>query len=99
MSGGMQHLQRPPAQVDGIPVPQDADLLSGTKRSLLIDTGLGVCDIADEVNKLTSLPVTASSIGSAIYVLSTHASPPLCWNLLRGNEPTAFYTNSEGRIK
>ena len=24
MSGGMQHLQRPPAQVDGIPVPQDA---------------------------------------------------------------------------
>ena len=34
-------------------------LLSGTKRSLLIDTGLGVCDIADEVNKLTSLPVTA----------------------------------------
>ena len=31
-------------------------LLSGTKRSLLIDTGLGVCDIADEVNKLTSLP-------------------------------------------
>ncbi len=34
-------------------------LLSGTKRSLLIDTGLGVCHIADEVNKLTSLPVTA----------------------------------------
>ena len=34
-------------------------LLSGTNRSLLIDTGLGICNIADEVKKLTRLPVTA----------------------------------------
>ena len=34
-------------------------LLNGNNRSLLIDTGLGICNIADEVKKLTSLPVTA----------------------------------------
>jgi glyoxylase-like metal-dependent hydrolase (beta-lactamase superfamily II) len=34
-------------------------LLCGTQRSLLIDTGLGICNISEEVNKLTDKPVTA----------------------------------------
>lgn len=34
-------------------------LLRGTQRSLLIDTGLGVCNISEEVKKLTAEPVTA----------------------------------------
>ncbi len=34
-------------------------LLNGTKRSLLIDTGLGICDIRDAVTPLTVQPVTA----------------------------------------
>ena len=34
-------------------------LLCGTKRALLIDTGLGICNISREVEKLTALPVTA----------------------------------------
>ena len=34
-------------------------LLNGKKRSLLIDTGLGICDISEEVKKLTDNKVTA----------------------------------------
>ena len=34
-------------------------LLNGSKRSLLIDTGLGICNIYDKVLKLTDNPVTA----------------------------------------
>lgn len=34
-------------------------LLSGSKRSLLIDTGLGIANIHDVVSKLTDKPVTA----------------------------------------
>ncbi len=34
-------------------------LLNGNKRSLLIDTGLGICNISEEVKKLTDKPVTA----------------------------------------
>lgn len=34
-------------------------LLSGTERSLLIDTGLGICNIYDEVVRLTDRPVAA----------------------------------------
>lgn len=34
-------------------------LLNGSERSLLIDTGLGVCDISKEVEKLASKPVAA----------------------------------------
>lgn len=36
-----------------------AYLLNGSDRSLLIDTGLGICNIYDEVIKLTDKPVTA----------------------------------------
>lgn len=34
-------------------------LLNGSKHSLLIDTGLGICDIHEQVMKLTSKPVIA----------------------------------------
>lgn len=34
-------------------------LLNGSKCSLLIDTGLGICNIYDEVKELTVKPVTA----------------------------------------
>lgn len=34
-------------------------LLCGTDRALLIDTGLGICDISREVRRLTDLPVAA----------------------------------------
>lgn len=34
-------------------------LLEGSECSLLIDTGLGICDISTEVKKLTAKPVTA----------------------------------------
>ena len=36
-------------------------LQNGTERSLLIDTGLGICNIYDEVIKLTDKPVTAAA--------------------------------------
>lgn len=36
-------------------------LLNGTKRSLLIDTGLGISNIYEEVLKLTNKPVTAAA--------------------------------------
>lgn len=36
-------------------------LLNGSERSLLIDTGLGICNIFDEVIKLTDKPVTAAA--------------------------------------
>lgn len=34
-------------------------LLTGREKALLIDTGLGICNIYDEVRKLTEKPVTA----------------------------------------
>ncbi len=33
-------------------------LLNGTERSLLIDTGLGICNISEVIKKLTNKPVT-----------------------------------------
>ena len=36
-------------------------LLNGTERSLLIDTGLGICDISGEVSRLTDRPVAAAA--------------------------------------
>ncbi len=34
-------------------------LLNGSERSLLIDTGLGICNIEDQVRQLTNNPITA----------------------------------------
>lgn len=34
-------------------------LLNGTERSLLIDTGLGICNISEVINEWTDKPVTA----------------------------------------
>lgn len=34
-------------------------LINGNERSLLIDTGLGICNIYEEVKKLTEKSVTA----------------------------------------
>lgn len=34
-------------------------LLNGTKRSLLIDTGLGICNISEVISEFTDKPVTA----------------------------------------
>ena len=34
-------------------------LLNGTERSLLIDTGLGICNISEVIEKLTDKPVIA----------------------------------------
>ena len=34
-------------------------LLNGSRHSLLIDTGLGICNIYDEIVRLTDQPVTA----------------------------------------
>ena len=36
-----------------------AYLLNGTEKSLLIDTGLGICNICDEVKKFTDKPTAA----------------------------------------
>lgn len=58
-------------------------LLNGTKRSLLIDTGLGICNISDEVKKLTDKPVTA---------VATH----IHWDHIGGHKYFPdFYAHSE----
>ncbi len=36
-------------------------LLNGKERSLLIDTGLGICNIYEEVRKMTDKPITAAA--------------------------------------
>lgn len=48
-------------------------LLNGSERSLLIDTGLGICNIYDEVIRLTEKPVTA---------IATH----IHWDHIGGHE-------------
>lgn len=55
-------------------------LLIGKKRCLLIDTGLGICDISEEVKKMTDKPVTAVAthihwdhIGGLIYYTDFYA--------------------------
>lgn len=52
-------------------------LLNGSERSLLIDTGLGICNIYDEITKLTDKPVTA---------VATH----IHWDHIGGHE---FFPN------
>ena len=48
-------------------------LLCGTKRALLIDTGLGVANIKEVVDKLTMLP---------IFVVTTHVH----WDHIGGHQ-------------
>lgn len=55
-------------------------LLIGSDRALLIDTGLGICNIYEQVRKLTAKPVTAVAthihwdhIGGHKYFLDFHA--------------------------
>lgn len=48
-------------------------LLNGAENSLLIDTGLGICNIYDEVIKLTDKPITA---------IATH----IHWDHIGGHE-------------
>ena len=36
-------------------------LLCGSRRALLIDTGLGICNIQEEVCRLTDKPVTVAA--------------------------------------
>lgn len=52
-------------------------LLNGSERSLLIDTGLGICNIYDEIIKHTDKPVTA---------VATH----IHWDHIGGHE---FFTD------
>lgn len=58
-------------------------LLNGTEKSLLIDTGLGICNIYDEVVKLTDKPVIA---------VATH----IHWDHIGGHKYfPEFYAHSE----
>ena len=58
-------------------------LLNGNNRSLLIDTGLGISNIYDEVVKLTDKPVTA---------VATH----IHWDHIGGHKYFPdFYAHSE----
>jgi len=58
-------------------------LLNGAEHSLLIDTGLGICNIYDEVIKLTDKPITA---------VATH----IHWDHIGGHEYFAdFYAHED----
>lgn len=58
-------------------------LLNGAERSLLIDTGLGICNIQEEVEKLTDKPVIA---------VATH----IHWDHIGGHRYFPdFYAHSE----
>ena len=73
-------------------------LLNGSGRSLLIDTGLGICNIYDEVVKLADQPVTAVAthihwdhIGGHKYFPDFHAhEEELGW--LSGGFPLSMET-------
>ena len=56
-------------------------LLRGRERSLLIDTGLGICDIRQAVDRLTDRPVAA--VATHIHSLGPYRRPPLLSRLLR----------------
>lgn len=76
-------------------------LLMGSERCLLIDTGLGICNIYDEVRKLTDKHVTAVAthihwdhIGGHKYFPDFYAhKEELSW--LRGNFPLSAETVRE----
>ncbi len=76
-------------------------LLNGTKQSLLIDTGLGICNIRDEIVKLTDKPVIAAAthihwdhIGGHKYFPEFYAhSEELNW--LNGEFPLSAQTIRE----
>jgi len=71
-------------------------LLCGEDRALLIDTGLGICNIYEEVRKLTDLPITAVAthihwdhIGGHSYFPDFYAhGAELDW--LRGHFPLSL---------
>lgn len=75
--------------------------LNGSSRSLLIDTGLGICNIYDEVMKLTNKPVTAVAThihwdhigGHKYFRLYAHAEE-LSW--LNGEFPLTIETIRDG---
>ncbi len=60
-------------------------LLNGCERSLLIDTGLGICNIYDEVIRLTDKPVTA---------VATH----IHWDHIGGHEFFADFYAHENEL-
>lgn len=76
-------------------------LLNGTERSLLIDTGLGIANIKEEVEQLTGRPVTAAAthihwdhIGGHKYFPDFYAhAEELDW--LRGKFPLPIETVRE----
>lgn len=76
-------------------------LLSGTQRSLLIDTGLGICNIYEQAVKLTDKPITAAAthihwdhIGGHKYFPSFYAhEAELGW--LNGEFPLSMQTIRE----
>ena len=43
-------------------------LLNGSEGSLLIDTGLGICDIHEEVEKLTDRPERSRYLGRSLLL-------------------------------
>lgn len=76
-------------------------LLCGKERALLIDTGLGICNIYEEVRRLTDLPITAVAthihwdhIGGHKYFPDFYAhSTELDW--LNGHFPLSLDTIKE----
>ena len=66
-------------------------LLNGTERSLLIDTGLGICNISEVVKRFTDKPVTADHIGGHKYYSDFYAhEAELDW--LNGGFPQPLET-------
>ena len=62
-----------------------AYLLAGTEQALLIDTGLGVCDLFSAVRALTSLPVTvALTHAHWDHIGGCNAFSPPCVHPLEG---------------
>ena len=73
-------------------------LLNGSERSLLIDTGLGICNISEKVKALTDLPVTAVATHIHWDHIGGHKYYPDCYahqaelNWLSGEFPLDIVT-------